>query len=79
MPTRFERILCWAAFTAVMLALGALVRWAVPPAITGADQALGAPVVTAALLVVWCAAAFVGYRPLIRAALARRRGRIGER
>jgi hypothetical protein len=79
MATRFERFLCWGGFTAVMLALGALVRWAVPPAITGADQVLGAPVVTAALLLVWCAAAFVGYRPLVRAALARRRGRISER
>lgn len=73
MPTRTQIILCWALFTGAMTALGWILHRTVPPAMNAAYGAIGLWPVLGGLAVIWAIAAYVGWGPSVRAAIARRR------
>ena len=73
MPTRTQVILCWLLFTGAMALLSVILHAIVPPVMTVLQDAVGVGLLGILMLAVWLAAAFYGYRPLLRGWLARRR------
>ncbi|MEG9525075.1 MAG: hypothetical protein MIL41_04785 [Hyphomicrobiales bacterium] len=72
-PTRTQIVACWLLLTVAMLGLGWFFRHTIPPLMAGAYAAVGVGPGFIGLFIIWCAAAYVGWGPSIRAALARRR------
>ena len=80
MPRWLQITLCFAIFTIVMLALKAFLHATVPGALRWADATLGQNTVAGIMIAVFLACAYIGWGPLIRARLAKRRGgAVGQR
>lgn len=73
MPTRTQIIACWALFTGAMALLSWLLHEIVPPTMSTLQGAVGIVPLGVVMFVAWCVAAYFGWGPSIRAALARRR------
>ncbi|GJE74491.1 hypothetical protein BGCPKDLD_1062 [Methylorubrum suomiense] len=80
MPRWLQITLSLALFAAVMLALRWVLHATVPDGIRWADAAIGENTVTVIMVVVFCACAYFGWGPSLRAWLAKRRGSaVGQR